>query len=118
MDRKTMDELKETFADKGRGGSTVNNYGICYREERVIYVNINKRLAHYKTYAHTRYSDHYVSKHKKTYRDFLHTMVHELVHYRFGYLQHGAKFERRIREILAGRVFPEKALFDVSDTSQ
>jgi hypothetical protein len=53
-----------------------------------------------------------MSKHKATYRDYQHTLVHELVHYRFEYLQHGAKFEQRIREILRGKVFPQKLLFN------
>jgi hypothetical protein len=61
---------------------------------------------------HVRYSQYYMSKHKATYRDYQHTLVHELVHYRFEYLQHGAKFEQRIREILRGKVFPQKHLFN------
>jgi hypothetical protein len=44
-------------------------------------------------------------------------LVHELVHYRFDYMPHGAKFEQRIREILRGKVFPVKKLFD-NNTSQ
>jgi predicted metal-dependent hydrolase len=42
---------------------------------------------------HVRYSQYYMSKHMATYRDYQHTLVHELVHYRFENLQHGAKFE-------------------------
>jgi hypothetical protein len=42
--------------------------------------------------------------------------VHELVHYRFDYLQYGARFENRVREILRGKVFPQKQLYDDSIT--
>jgi hypothetical protein len=117
MDRKTLDELKETFPDKGRGTSTANNHGICYTKERVIYVNTNSRVTWNRLYANVKYTERYASKHKTTYKDNLHMLVHELVHYRFRYLNHGAKFEQRIKEILAGRVFPEKGLFE-NDTSQ
>jgi hypothetical protein len=43
---------------------------------------------------------------KATYRDKLHTMVHELVHYRFRSLVHGKKFEDKVKEILQGKTFP------------
>lgn len=111
-DKKTMDELKQTFPDKGRGSSTGNNYGICYRKQRIIHVNGNKRIHHNRTYMHVKYTDAYKRRHKTSYRDLLETLVHELVHYRWRYLQHGAKYEQRIREILRSKVFPEKVLYD------
>lgn len=114
-----MDEVKQTFKDKGRGRSTSRNYGICYNEERIIYVNTNNRKRKHRQYKGIKYTETYTRQHKTTYKDILHTLVHELVHYRFNYLQHGAKYEKRIREILGGRVFPSKNLFEQNnDTSQ
>jgi hypothetical protein len=106
-----MDELKQTFKDKGRGRSTSNNYGICYKEERVIYVNANIRKVEYRQYKGVKYTEAYKKRRKATYRDILHTLVHELVHYRFTKMRHGKHFELRIREILGGRVFPETRLY-------
>jgi hypothetical protein len=115
-DRNEIEELKQN-GNFGRGTSTSNNLGVCYRKQRIIYVNGGKRKLCNRPYAHVKYTYRQLHEHKVTYRDFLEILVHELVHYRFDYLKHGAKFEQRIREILAGRVFPEKSLFD-DDTSQ
>jgi hypothetical protein len=116
-DRKTMDELKQTFNDKGRGRSTANNYGICYNEERVIYVNakISKKRA--RLYKHVKYTTAFAKEHKARYRDILHTLVHELVHYRFTKMVHGKRFEMRIREILGGRVFPQVKLYETANNT-
>jgi hypothetical protein len=51
-----------------------------------------------------------MKKRKIDYSIFLDTLVHELVHYRWHYLEHGAEFEKRIKDILHGKVFPEKRL--------
>jgi hypothetical protein len=48
---------------------------------------------------------------KATYRDKLHVLVHELIHYRFRYLCHDAKFEERIKEIFKGMTFPINQLY-------
>jgi hypothetical protein len=45
---------------------------------------------------------------KARYIDFKHTLIEELTHYRFPYLQEGRQLEKRIQEILRGRIFPEK----------
>jgi hypothetical protein len=45
---------------------------------------------------------------KATYKTHLHILVHELAHYRFGYMHHNKDFEKRIKEILQGRTFPKK----------
>jgi hypothetical protein len=41
------------------------------------------------------------------YRYWKMVLIHELVHYRFDKLRHGDNFEKRIREILHGKVFPD-----------
>lgn len=42
------------------------------------------------------------------YRTQKETLVHELVHYRFPSIQHGKRFEQRIKEILRGKTFEPK----------
>jgi hypothetical protein len=117
VDKKTMDEVKSTWPINNQSRmSTSRYYGICYWEQRTIYVNLNKRIANYKTYKGAKYSRHYLTKHKKTYRDYLHTLVHELVHYRFKSLSHGKEYEKRITDILHGKVWPEKVLYDKNTT--
>lgn len=111
MERNQMDELKKEFTDGQRSRSSTSNYGLCFRKQRIIYVNINKRISHLRTYKNVKYTDRELSKHKTTYRDLLHTLVHELVHYRWK-MEHGTKFEQRIREILRGRIFSDKSLYD------
>ena len=66
----------------GRRTVTYKYLGICFCRARTILINVKK---------HTSYAD---SKH---------TIVHELVHYRFRYLKHGKEFEKRIFMILGGK---------------
>jgi hypothetical protein len=40
------------------------------------------------------------------YNGFRYTLVHELVHYRFGHTRHGWRFDKLIRAILRGKIFP------------
>jgi hypothetical protein len=77
----------------------------------VIYVNTNIRKVGYRQYKGVKYTEAFKKRHKATYKDILHTLVHELVHYRFTKMRHGKRFELRIREILGGRVFPETRLY-------
>ena len=118
MDKKTMDGVKQTFKDKGKGRSTSRCYGICYNEpdERVIYINMNNRKRKHKQYKGVKYTAAYTREHKTTYRDISHTLVHELVHYRWK-MNHGKCFEKRIREILHGKVFPQKKLYEDADNA-
>jgi hypothetical protein len=112
----TINEMERIGAEKGKKFSGLRNcYGRCFIKDRIVFVNTNTRVCKYKTYMRVRYSQYYMSKHKATYRDCQHTLVHELIHYRFRYLQHGATFEQRIREILHGKVFPQKQLFNNND---
>jgi hypothetical protein len=111
-DSKKLAEFNRELRSKNQTAGIVgsDNYGACYLDEKMIYVNINKRIRRHKTYKHVKYTDKYMSRHKATYRDYLHTLVHELVHYHFRYLKHGVKFEQRMREILKGKTFPAKQL--------
>ena len=116
-DKRQIQELNQERRHKGQWVGSGSNYGVCYTEQRIIYVNVNNRIREDKVYAHVKYTRRQLSKHKSTYRDYLDTLVHELVHYRFGYLKHGAKFEKRQREILRGKVFPQKTLFNDDSNS-
>ena len=60
------------------------------------------------SYGHIVNVKHAYNKHKATYKDVVRTLVQELVHYRFSYMQHGRKFETRIDEILKGKIFEPK----------
>ena len=84
-------------------------YGECSTFARVIFVDTSRRKYHRITY-HGRKGQRYrkVQYVKARYIDFLHTLVEELTHFRFPYLQEGRHLEKRIQEILKGRVFPEK----------
>ena len=77
----------------GRRTSTHRYLGICYREARTIFLNIRSK---------------YVKRLKGRRSGSLEeTMVHELVHYRFGYLGHGRKFEDRVKKIFEGKTYPK-----------
>lgn len=90
--------------------------GRCHDESKTILLNQNK---HGYTWEDDRNKNgekikvrqygqtyHRKRKIKINYIFWKKVLIHELVHYRFDKLQHGAKFEKRIREILCGRVFP------------
>lgn len=79
---------KEVLAHSGTigGRNTRHFFGICYREEKLIFLNI---------------------KHALTRQGLRHTIIHELVHYRFPYLRHGGKFDERIFKILKGKRYPK-----------
>lgn len=74
----------------GRRTVTYKYLGICFRRARTILINVKK---------HTSYAD------------LKHTIVHEIVHYRFPYLKHGKKFEKRISLILGGKRYKVKILY-------
>jgi hypothetical protein len=103
-------------------------YGECNWNIRTIFLDASRRSFTYRTYRKRKgnylsvpnngkdgysYSLHSFgsTEHKEvkaTYKTKLHCLVHELVHYRFGYMNHNKKFEDRIKEILRGRTFPKK----------
>jgi hypothetical protein len=116
-------DKQEYSALRKAGGSRAvrdNRYGECNREQRAIFINSRTREYQIKQYlteigskrtgirAHLRYV-------KPTYRHYLHTLVHELVHYRFDSMPHGFKFDKRIKEILNGRQFEPKSIKSVGD---
>jgi hypothetical protein len=90
-------------------------YGECDWQHRAIFVNARQnqyQIARYLTKLgrkRTGYRAYYKTV-KATYRYKLQTLVHELVHYRFPSMQHGRKFEQRIKEILSGTQFEPKHL--------
>jgi hypothetical protein len=117
-----LDKQEYSALRKSSGSRAVRDqrYGECNHEQRAIFVNSRTREYQIKKYlteigskrtgirAHLRYV-------KPTYRHYLHTLVHELVHYRFESMPHGFKFENRIKEILNGRQFESKSLKSLED---
>jgi hypothetical protein len=114
LDRKEMHKILEKNGLSKRAAG----YGECFWDIRTIFVDSNIRVARYKKYPmfivetingkRVGTPTKQPEKKKVTYRDIRHTLIHELVHYRFRGLRHGKKFEQRIKEILVGRVFPTK----------
>jgi hypothetical protein len=86
--REVLTMPKELTA--GRRTVTHKCLGICFCRAKTILINVKK---------HT------------SYEDLKHTIVHELVHYRFRYLKHGMRFEKRISLIQRGKRYKVKALF-------
>lgn len=69
---------------KGRRTSAYRYYGVAYIKDNILFFNIKllpsiKRLEL--------------------------TIIHELIHLRFPYLQHGSKFKERIQDVINGRSF-------------
>ncbi len=79
-------EIKHLGRASRRGGRHTGFFGLYGKYARVILVNIRGR--------------------NKTIKELRHTMIHELVHYRFYYLSHGDEYEKRIKFILAGKEYP------------
>jgi hypothetical protein len=98
--RKTGDES----IDKRTAG-----YGECLTFARTVFVDIRRHKYHRITY-HGRKFNRFrkVEYVKARYKDFLHTLIEELVHYRFPYLQEGRELEKRIQEVFSGKEFPSK----------
>jgi hypothetical protein len=88
----TRKEVLAIPKDLTAGGRTVTHkcYGICFYRAKTILINVKKH---------------------RSFKDLRDTIVHELVHYRFSYLKHGAKFESRIALIKAGKKYKVKLLY-------
>jgi hypothetical protein len=116
LDRK---EMRSLVTGRIRDSKRLAGHGECFYPIRTIFVdasyrltndeNENGHLCYHAVYDKKTGSWKWVpAKRKTVYRDFLHTLVHELLHYRFAYLRHGKKYEQRITEILRGRTFEPK----------
>jgi len=69
---------------EGRRTSAYKYYGVSYMQHNLIFVNIRKMPD------------------EKTLEN---TIVHELIHMRFPYLSHGKRFNKLVRQGLAGKMF-------------
>lgn len=92
-----------------------NIAGECCRLSRTIYIDGSARFYTYRKYytklARKRTGISYRWRTvKATYRERLHCLVHELVHYRFKSLSHGLAFENRTSEIIRGKSFEPHGL--------
>lgn len=82
----------------------LSKYGECLKEGKAIFVNTRMQWVCVKEFNEkSRRWTHYHGKPR--YKDFLHTLVHELVHYRWSSLRHGAHFDNRVERILGGETF-------------
>jgi hypothetical protein len=115
LDRK---EMRSLVTGRIQDSKRLAGRGECFYLIRTIFVDASYRFEYLQNskgqyiceWAFNR-NGRYVRrpiKKKATYVDFLHMLVHELVHYRFAYLQHGRDYKRRIKEILKGRTFEPK----------
>ena len=69
---------------EGRRTSAYKYYGVSYMQHSLIFVNVRKMPD------------------EKTLEN---TIVHELIHMRFPYLSHGKRFNKLVRQGLAGKTF-------------
>ena len=76
-----MKVINETPSLKQRGLASKNTLGRCCREEGLVYIAYQKLVK---------------------LRDLDHTIRHELVHWRFPQVKHGARFEKLIIQIKDG----------------
>ena len=98
-------EMAETLRSNGHQPRLGGCFGECFRGLRVMYID-----GHSKYYQVKKYYKKFVrwKNVRFTYRYQRHCLVHELVHYRFRGLKHGAKFEQRIKQVIAGERFEPK----------
>jgi len=85
--------------------------GMSSISRRMILVRLDRTPK--MTWKVTKRTRKYIEKSRVPYglREARNTLVHELVHYRFPYMSHGAKFEERIKDIIyRGKEFPAKHL--------
>ena len=108
-----------------------NSLGVCAwsRKDTVIFVDINKRINHHGQYTddgNTRadYDNINLKEALKLHKDrngnissemgyanFEHTLIHELVHYRFPILEHGEEFDDIVRNIIDRKEYPSSSLW-------
>lgn len=80
--REVLDMPKEIT--HGRRTSAYKYLGVSYLQHNLVFVNI-KKIPDDKTLENT--------------------IVHELIHFRFPYLNHGKRFNKLVRQGLAGKIF-------------
>jgi hypothetical protein len=68
----------------GRRTSAYKYFGVSYMQHNMIFLNIRKLLDE---------------------KALENTIVHELIHLRFPYLSHGKRFNKLVRQGLAGKTF-------------
>ena len=112
-------EYSEFFGTNMNDMIDRHELGSCRRNLRIIFVDSNKRFDYYGDVSYANNTSFYndpkyreewklrLSKDgliygKMRYFQYLNTLVHELVHYRFPYLPHGDKFEKRVHDISCG----------------
>jgi hypothetical protein len=123
------DEAQEILGRAGRLRKIrSSSLGRCHEQSKTLLVNQNcrghtweydrnskgnkiRKIMHGQTYFLKR-------KRRINYRVFKNTLIHELVHYRFPKMQHGSTFEKRIKEILRGEVYPDMRITKADNTNK
>jgi hypothetical protein len=102
---KEIDELYEARRQPREHRPSRGCYGRCLRSIHAIFINGN--ITHIRIKRPIRNKGWYkIITKKNNYYQARHTLVHELVHYRWPKIRHGNAFEKRIKEIIQGRPFP------------
>jgi hypothetical protein len=125
--KRLEDHNDEEATDSRKRRIKSSSLGRCHTQSKTLFVNQNSR-GHTWEYDRNnngkkikvrRHGEIYTrkTKHKINYNIFKRVLIHELVHYRFPKMPHGDRFEKRIMEILQGKVFPEVVLYP-NDTTQ
>ena len=106
LDRK---EMRSLLQSRNQYSKRIAAWGECVIAIRTIFVDAGLRVHHpCRQYKGFRNPKRELVKHKSKYIDFQNTLMHELVHYRWPYLQHGKMFEQRTQEIRRGLTFEPK----------
>jgi hypothetical protein len=114
IDRQEMHDIKlnhprafrtdSEMADKRTAG-----YGECIYRLRTVFVDTGLRKYQRRKFMGRKGNRYRLFRTRRArYDDFLHTLVHELVHYRWAYFIEGRTQEQRVREVLRGKTFEPK----------
>ena len=112
--RKEFEQLAAKHDDAGAHRAIDRRcLGKCHCDIRAIFVNENPcvkhGIIHRTVHGKGRMKQYYKIVPKKwNYYEQRHTLIHELIHFRFPHMKHGRAFDDRIEEILKGRTFEPK----------
>jgi hypothetical protein len=113
-DRQEMHDIKlnhprafrtdSKLADKRTPG-----YGECIYRLRTVFVDTARHKYQERKFMGRKGSRYQMFRTRRArYSHFLHTLVHELVHYRWPYFREGRTQEKRVVEVLRGKIFEPK----------
>jgi hypothetical protein len=102
LNRMEYSKLRKRHGYSRRVG--LSKYGECLREAKAIFVNT--RMKWICVLEFNTKSRRWVRYHgKPRFEDFVRTVIHELVHYRWSSMRHGKHFEKRVDAVIGGERF-------------